>query len=163
MYSFSEIETTCLDDNATPWIPMSRNQSGIEIKYFRIDPVRGEFICALKMQPGVSLPAHHHTGTVIVYTLQGEWKYREHDWVARAGSVVFETAASRHSPETLPDSGVVITFNVVSGELLFLDSEGQLIGTENWRTSAHRYLKFCERNGVASRDLSGLSLSRPFA
>jgi len=38
-----------------------------------------------------------------------------------------------------------------------------LIGTENWRTSAHRYLKFCERNGVASRDLSGLSLSRPFA
>jgi 2,4'-dihydroxyacetophenone dioxygenase len=157
-YSFTEVATTCLHDDATPWMPLSSKQPDIEIKYFRIDPVRGEFICSLRMQPGVNLPAHHHTGTVIVYTLQGAWKYREHDWIARPGSVVFETAASRHTPETLADAGEVITFNIVSGELLFLDPDGQLIATENWRTAAHRYLKFCERNGMTPRDLSSQGL-----
>jgi hypothetical protein len=153
-YQFSEIATTCLADDATPWMPMSRQQPDIEIKYFRIDPVRGEFICLLRMQPGVSLPAHHHTGTVIVYTLQGAWKYREHAWSAGAGSLVFETAAARHTPQTLPNAGVVITFNVVSGELLFLDDEDRLLGTENWRSAARRYLKHCERHGLTPLDLS---------
>jgi quercetin dioxygenase-like cupin family protein len=156
MLTFDEIETRCLNDDASPWMPLARDQAGIEIKYFRIDPVRGEVLCSLRMQPGMHLPAHHHTGTVIVYTLQGSWKYREHDWIARPGSVVFETAASRHTPETLADSGVVHTFNVVQGELLFLDAEDRLIGTENWRSAARRYLKHCERHGLMPQDLSGI-------
>lgn len=161
MLSFERIETACLNDDTTPWISMYRDQPGIEIKYFRIDPVRGEVLCSLRMQAGMQLPAHHHTGTVIVYTLQGSWKYQEHDWIARAGSVVFETAASRHTPETLPDSEVVHTFNVVSGELLFLDADDKLIATENWRTALHRYLKHCERNQLTPLDLSGFGALPP--
>lgn len=157
MLTFEQIETRCLNDDATPWIPMYRDRPGIDIKYFRIDPVRGEVLCSLRMQAGMQLPAHHHTGTVIVYTLQGSWKYQEHDWVAHAGSVVFETASSRHTPETLPDSGVVHTFNVVSGELLFLDADGKLVATENWRSALHRYLKHCERNQLTPLDLSGFA------
>lgn len=155
MTPFSPFDTACLNDAATPWIPLDRNRPGIDIKYFRIDPVRGEVLCSLRMQPGMHLPAHHHTGTVIVYTLEGAWKYREHDWIARPGSVVFETAATRHTPETLADSGVVHTFNVVQGELLFLDDENRLLASENWRTAAHRYRKHCEHHGIAILDLTG--------
>src|ERR1700722_11669856 len=31
-YSFTEVATTCLDDDATPWMPLSSKQPDIEIK-----------------------------------------------------------------------------------------------------------------------------------
>jgi 2,4'-dihydroxyacetophenone dioxygenase len=155
MTPFPPLDTRCLDDAATPWIPLLDDRPGIDVKYFRIDPIRGEVLASLRMQPGMNLPAHHHTGTVIVYTLEGRWKYKEHDWTAGPGSVVFETAATRHTPQTLPDSGVVHTFNVVQGELLFLDADNRLLASENWRTAAHRYRRHCKRHGLVPLDLSG--------
>jgi 2,4'-dihydroxyacetophenone dioxygenase len=38
----------------------------------------------MKAPLDVQLPRHHHTGTVMVYTVEGKWKYAEHDWVAGA-------------------------------------------------------------------------------
>ena len=29
----------------------------------------------MKAPAGVQLPKHHHTGTVMVYTIEGKWKY----------------------------------------------------------------------------------------
>ena len=60
-------------------------------------PVHGETVTLLKAPAGTRCRATT-TGTVIVYTVKGAWKYVEHDWVAREGSVVYETASTRPYP-----------------------------------------------------------------
>jgi len=151
---FESINTGCLDGNDTPWMPFAPYRNDVMIKYFKIDPVRGETITLLKVPAGMELPRHHHTGTVIVYTVQGSWKYKEHDWIAHAGSVVYETASTRHTPVALADGPDIITFNIVAGELLYLDDKDNIIAVENWKTSMERYLNHCKANGIATKDLS---------
>lgn len=131
---YQNIDTACIDADATPWMPFAPYSDEVMVKYFKLDPVQGEMIALLKIPAGVSMAKHHHTGVVIVYTLAGAWKYREHDWIARAGSCVYETAATSHTPEALPDEGEVVTFNIVKGELLYLDDKDNIIAAENWKT-----------------------------
>jgi len=151
---FENIGTACIDGESTPWMPFSPYSNDVFIKYFKIDPVRGETITLLKAPAGAQLPKHHHTGTVVVYTVQGAWKYKEHDWVARVGSVVYETASSAHTPEAVSAEGEVITFNIITGELLYLDEKDNIIACENWKTSMKRYLAYCVATGVTPKDLS---------
>ncbi len=153
---FETIDTGCLNADESPWIPYAPYSEEVMIKYFKIDPVRGETVSLLKLPGGSKLSMHHHTGTVIVYTVQGQWKYLEHDWTASAGSVVYETASTRHTPVALSDEAV-ITFNIVVGELLYLDDSGKVIAMENWRTAMDRYLSHCRKHGIVPRDLSSFA------
>ncbi len=154
---FEQIDTGCIDGDSTPWMPFSPYSSDVMIKYFKIDPVRGETITLLRAPAGTEMPKHHHTGTVIVYTIEGEWKYKEHDWVARAGSVVYETASTAHTPQVVSKTGQITTFNIVCGELLYLDDKDNIIAVENWKTSMQRYLDYCKAHGVAVKDLSSFA------
>ena len=118
---YENIEASCFSDELLPWLPMGLGAEA-QVKYFRCDPIRGELIALLKAPSTTKLPRHHHSGTVIVYTLKGKWKYQEHDWVAGPGSVVYETAASTHTPEALPEGGPeVVALNVISGDLVYYD------------------------------------------
>ena len=113
----------------------------------------------MKVPLGVQLPKHHHSGTVMVYTIEGKWKYEEHDWVAGPGSIVFETAASAHTFEVVEagESGYVTTLVQVNGDLLFLDDKGNIIALENWKTSLNRYLAYCEQHGIEPKDLTAFN------
>jgi 2,4'-dihydroxyacetophenone dioxygenase len=35
-------------------------------------------------------------GTVHGYALRGQWRYQEHDWVAKRGTFIFEPAGEDH-------------------------------------------------------------------
>jgi 2,4'-dihydroxyacetophenone dioxygenase len=96
--NYENVRTSCIDVERLPWIPFTPYSAEVELKYVKLDPVRGEVIALLKSPAGIQMPRHHHSGTVIVHTLAGRWKYVEHDWVAGPGSVVFETAGSEHTP-----------------------------------------------------------------
>jgi hypothetical protein len=125
------------------------------VKYLKLDPIRGETIFLMKVPAGTQLPRHHHSGTVIVYTIEGQWKYKEHDWTAGPGSVVYETAATSHTPEAL--GGDVQVLNIVLGDLLFTDDQGRVRAIENWKTGLDRYLAHCKEHGIAPRDLTAFS------
>ncbi|EGC99719.1 hypothetical protein B1M_35206, partial [Burkholderia sp. TJI49] len=116
-------------------------------------PTRGEIIALMKSPGRGQLPKHHHTGTVIVYTLKGRWKYVEHDWVAGPGSLVFETAASSHTPQALPGEEIV-TLNIVQGELVYLDENDRILSIENWKSAMQRYLSHCERHRIVPKDIT---------
>ncbi|AYQ91716.1 2,4'-dihydroxyacetophenone dioxygenase family protein [Burkholderia gladioli] len=129
----------CLQHDDLPWLPMADALPGLAIKYLHIDVARDELSVLLRMPVGTMLPRHRHEGTVFVYTLEGEWRYREYDWVARAGSTVLEPAGSVHTPETLASpSGDVITFNVMRGDLVLLDEAGHDVARENCRVALLR-------------------------
>jgi 2,4'-dihydroxyacetophenone dioxygenase len=148
------VQTSVIDDESLPWVPFAPYSNDVFLKYFKLDPIRGEMIVLMKVPAGMELPRHHHSGTAIVYTIKGRWKYKEHDWIAGPGSVVFETAASSHTPEAVSREGHVLVLNIVVGDLIFLSEEGQVLAIENWKTGLQRYLSFCERAGIIPRDLT---------
>ena len=155
---YENVATECIDDASIPWVPFAPYSSDVLLKYFKLDPIRGESISVLKAPAGTQMPKHHHTGTVIVYTLKGRWKYAEHDWIAGPGSVVFETAGSSHTPVMVRgDDDEVITFNIVQGDLIYLNENDQVIAMENWKTSMDRYLAYCEANGIIPKDLTAFA------
>lgn len=149
-----QIDTVVIDAESLPWMPFAPFSDEILIKYIKADPIRGEVINMLKAPPGSELPMHHHSGTVIVYTIQGSWKYKEHDWVAGPGSIVYETAASRHTPEVVNTSGDLIVLNIILGDLVFLGENDQVLAIENWKTSVGRYEAFCKRENIEMLDLT---------
>jgi 2,4'-dihydroxyacetophenone dioxygenase len=154
---YENVATECIDDASIPWVPFAPYSSDVLLKYFKLDPIRGESITVLKAPAGAQMPRHHHTGTVIVYTLKGRWKYAEHDWVAGPGSVVFETAGSSHTPVTVPGDDEVVTFNIVQGDLIYLNEADQVIAMENWKTGMDRYFAYCEANNITPKDLTAFA------
>lgn len=152
---YEKIDTALINADALPWVPFTPYTEEVSIKLLKADPVRGETITLLKAPVAMALPKHHHTGTVIVYTVAGAWRYLEHDWVATPGSLVFETAATSHTAVGVKGHGEeIITLNITVGDLLYLDDSDQVIAKENWLSMVERYRAFCAANGVAEQDVT---------
>ncbi|RZU38723.1 ChrR-like protein with cupin domain [Fluviicoccus keumensis] len=150
---FEGINTGVIDVDALPWMPFLPYTDKAFVKAIKVDPVRGEWITLLKAPADMVLPKHHHSGTVHVYTLSGSWKYQEHDWVATAGSFVFETAGTAHTPVGVGDAEI-ITLNIVQGDWIILGENDQVLAIENWKTVMRRYLDFCAATGLTPVDIS---------
>ncbi len=150
------IDTALIDVESLPWIPFTPYSDEIFLKLIKADPVRGEWVVLLKVPGGSELPMHNHSGTVMVWTISGSWRYKEHSWVATAGSFVFETAGTRHTPIALGDEESV-TLDIVVGDLVFVSPEGAVLAIENWKSMVDRYLNFCKANGIKPVDVTSFS------
>jgi quercetin dioxygenase-like cupin family protein len=149
-----KVGTAMINVDALPWIPFLPYSDQIFIKIIKLNPINGEWISLLKLPGGVELPKHHHAGTVHVYTVEGRWRYKEHDWIAGPGSFVFETAASAHTPIAEPGPDVV-TLNIVVGDWNIIDETGAVLAVENWRSMLARYKDHCAAHGLATVDITG--------
>ena len=45
----------------------------------------------------LTLGCYCHSSPVHVYTIKGEWGYKEHDWIAKDGTYVFEPPGETHT------------------------------------------------------------------
>src|SRR5271157_1522389 len=133
MMNYQNVATSYIDAESYPWIPFSPYSDVVFIKALKAEPVSGTFITLLKAPANVQLPRHHHCGTVIVYTISGQWRYLEHDWVATPGSLVYETAASTHTPVGCGESEI-ITLNIQVGDSIFMDAKDNVLAIENYKT-----------------------------
>lgn len=153
--AYEGIDTGLIDCDELPWLPYTPFTDQAHIKLIQADPIRGETITFLRAPVGLQLPKHHHTGTVIVYTVKGAWRYLEHDWVATPGSVVFETASSSHTPIAVEGHGdEIITLNITVGELIYLGENDQPIASDNWKTMVERYVTYCAAEGITPKDVT---------
>lgn len=156
---YESIDTAAINAEDLPWVPFAPYSDEVLVKYIKCDPVRGETITLLKSPAGVTMPKHHHSGTVIVYTIKGAWKYLEHDWISKEGGVVFETAGTSHTPVALAEYGdEIITLNIVQGDLLYFDEHDNLCAIENWKSGVERYLAYCKANGIEAKDITSFSV-----
>lgn len=161
---FDGVDAPYSAEEGLPWLPFSPHAALVSVKLYAADPAREEVVVLLRAPPGIELPPHRSTGATTIYTLQGRWKYREHDWVAGPGSVVLEPADTRHTPRILADStDDTILLVIANGDLQLLDAEDRIIGIENWRTATDRYLTYCQANDIQPRDLSCSLKARPAA
>ncbi|MCI4644127.1 MAG: 2,4'-dihydroxyacetophenone dioxygenase family protein [Hyphomonadaceae bacterium] len=149
---YESIGVTHVSGSDLPWVPWEVGE-GLAYKLFKVDPVHGVMVAALLAPAGTQLGRHRHTGFVQLYTIQGAWKYNEHNWIARGGDVVYETANSIHSFTILPGEDVV-TFIVFNGTLEFLDDDDNLIHTESWQSMLERQNNFIRESGTEVPDVT---------
>jgi hypothetical protein len=64
----------------------------------QVDVGEGLWIVENIFQKSYAVQTHKHTGPVYAYTTRGAWKYREYDYVNRAGST--ETCSRCGWPST---------------------------------------------------------------
>jgi quercetin dioxygenase-like cupin family protein len=150
------LETLHLDSAALPEVPFIPYSEHVTIKLLRIDRASGQLSLILKGPPGAQIGRHKHYGSVTLYTISGAWRYLEHDWIARAGDFIFETASSSHTFVTEGDEQVEV-FAIVEGALEFQDDDGNPIAIEDWQSMHERYLAYCEEQGIEPTDVTELS------
>ena len=77
---------------------------------------------------------HLNPSVVVGYVIKGSWRYLEHDWVARAGSFVYEPPGEIHTlvvdEASGPDNEMITFFNI-SGAMVYVDATGQPSGYED--------------------------------
>ena len=148
-----------VDGESVPWVPFTPYSNKVEIKYLRLDPVRGEIIALVRLPAGARLPAHEHSGEVMVYTLEGRWKYLECEWIAGPGSMMFETAPTLHTPQVVGKEIHAITFNIIAGNTTFYAGDRRVLAVENWKSALQRYRTYCRQAGITPRDLTSRGTS----
>ena len=149
------IEAEHLDGATRPWIPFTPVSDRIHLKYFRIDPRRGELLASVRIPPGSRLAPHYLTGPLIAHTTRGSWRYSGRNWVSRAGDTVDVAAGSMHAIEGVGEDDAEL-FAIFSGELLFFDEDGSLTWEESWKTAMERYVEYCAEHWLSPHDLTRL-------
>jgi hypothetical protein len=142
-----------LDDERL-WVPYGENVWFMPCSF---DVTKGGFANVLKVLPGARLSKHYHISTVHGYTLRGSWHYLEHDWVAKAGTYIFEPPGEAHTlvvdaSETEP----MMTFFVLSGALIYVNEDGTFQGYDDGFTLLDLARKHYESIGLGTNYVDGL-------
>jgi quercetin dioxygenase-like cupin family protein len=142
--NFSPVPGYHIPDAEGPWIP---GEPGTSNKFLNFDLGRNSFAVLLRCEPGSGIKRHYHTGTVAGYTLQGSWKYDEYEWIAKAGSFVYEPAGEAHTLRILGNEPMLAFFHVL-GPHITLDDEGKQVGYVDAFSIIEYLREYCQETGT---------------
>ena len=138
------------------WMPYAE---GVWLQPACFNVTSGGLTVLLKGMPGAQLGVHYHTGPVRGFTMQGNWRYLEHDWVAGPGSFIFEPAGEAHTlviTEESPEPALILF--MIEGALISLDKpvEGTMIALEDVFSALKMFRDHYRANGLDESHLNGL-------
>jgi len=116
------------------------------LKVIMIDEGQGLWESENVFQKGFEVQTHKHTGPVYGYTTSGAWKYKEYDYVNRAGSFLFEPAGSEHTLQCIEDDTHV--WFQMYGSNLNLDEDGNIASVADGAGTLAHYYARCEEAGL---------------
>jgi len=122
---------------------------GNKLKVLQVKEREGLWIVENIFMNGFEVQKHRHTGPVWGYTTTGAWKYKEYDYVNRAGSFLYEPAGSVHTL-MVPDDTVGLTdvWFQIYGANLNLDADGNVEMVTDASTVLRSYMHRCEKQGL---------------
>ena len=136
-----------LGDEEIPWVGIP-DGSLMKVVYARVQ--EGLWIIRNRFKAGFEVATHKHTGPVFGYTSSGAWKYKEYDYVNRAGSFLYEPAGSIHTlmvPEdTTEDTDVWFQ---IHGANLNLNPDGSIESVVDAKLVSDAYFALCEMQGLS--------------
>jgi len=118
---------------------------GAKLKVLQVKLGENLWIIENVFQAGYEVQTHRHTGPVFGYTTSGAWKYKEYDYVNRAGSFLYEPAGSIHTLQCIEDETQV--WFQMYGANVNLDSEGNVTSVVDAHTTVAFYLEACKQAG----------------
>jgi 2,4'-dihydroxyacetophenone dioxygenase len=137
----AEIAVGAIPDDERVWVPQA------PLVWFRpllLNTVTGSWCNLLRVRRSGVLSRHIHPSVVVGYVIKGAWRYLEHDWVARAGSFVYEPPGEIHTlvVDEVAGEPEMITFFNISGAMVYVDEAGQASGYEDVFTK----IEMCRRH-----------------
>jgi quercetin dioxygenase-like cupin family protein len=126
-----------------PWVDIG---DGSKLKVIQVKEREGLWIVENIFQNGYVVQKHRHTGPVWGYTVSGAWKYKEYDYVNRAGSFLYEPAGSVHTLECIEDD-TQVWFHMY-GANLNLDADGNVESVFDGAGALAAYYALCEAEGL---------------
>jgi 2,4'-dihydroxyacetophenone dioxygenase len=120
--------------------------SGSLLKVIHVKAGEGLWIVENIFTNGYEVPTHRHTGPVWGYTVSGAWKYKEYDYVNRAGSFLYEPAGSVHTLQSIEDDTRV--WFQIYGANLNLDADGNVETIADGAGTLAYYYAMCEEMGL---------------
>lgn len=127
-------------------LPFVEIGNGSLLKVLQVKQGEGLWIIENVFQAGFEVQPHRHTGPVFGYTTSGAWKYKEYDYVNRAGSFLYEPAGSVHTLQCIEDDTRV--WFQMYGANLDLDDAGEITGVVDGATTLAFYLAACKEQGL---------------
>jgi quercetin dioxygenase-like cupin family protein len=127
-------------------IPFVDIGEGNLLRVLQVKAGEGLWIIENIFQAGYEVETHKHTGPVYGYTTSGAWKYKEYEYVNRAGSFLYEPAGSMHTLQCLEDNTRV--WFQMYGSNINLDTEGNITSVVDGPLTLEFYLAMCEANGL---------------
>ncbi len=119
---------------------------GSLLKVLQVKRGEGLWIIENVFQAGYEVEKHRHTGPVFGYTTSGAWKYKEYDYVNRAGSFLYEPAGSEHTLQCIEDNTRV--WFQMYGSNINLDENGEISSVVDGQVTLDFYLAMCLENGL---------------
>jgi 2,4'-dihydroxyacetophenone dioxygenase len=138
-------------DDELPWVDIG---DGSKLKVLQIKEREGLWIIRNIFSPGYQVQTHKHTGPVYAFTLSGAWRYRESDFVNRAGSFLYEPAGSVHTL-VVPAENTEPTdvYFAIWGANLNLDAHGNVESIVDAGLILQAYHALCEAQGLPKPDV----------
>lgn len=137
------------DSGSLPWIPSPvPGKSSRPLRFLRGN--RG-FVELLRMEPGVAMPSHRHTGETHAFNLAGSRRLASGE-VIGPGGYVYEPPGNVDSWEVIGEEPL-IALVVVMGEVEDLAPDGHVRGVANAATRFVEYQTFCREHGMEMLDL----------
>ena len=119
---------------------------GSSLKVIQVKETEGLWIVENIFQAGYEVQRHKHTGPVYAYTTSGAWKYKEYEYVNRAGSFLYEPAGSVHTLQCVEDNTHV--WFQMYGANLNLDADGNVESVFDGAGALAAYYMLCEAGGL---------------
>lgn len=119
---------------------------GSQLRVLQVKPKEGLWIVENIFQAGYEIDTHKHTGPVWGYTRSGAWKYKEYDYVNRAGSFLYEPAGSVHTLQCIEDDTQV--WFQMYGSNINLDADGNVASVVDGAMTLEFYLGMCAELGL---------------
>jgi 2,4'-dihydroxyacetophenone dioxygenase len=139
-------EAVHLGADDIPWVELG---DGSLMRLLQVRIREGLWIVHTRFNPGYEVQTHKHTGPVWGYTNSGAWKYKEYDYVNRAGSFLYEPAGSIHTLMVPPDTvGMTDVWFQIYGANLNLDPDGNIDLVTDASTVLRSYMNRCEKQGL---------------
>ena len=121
------------------------------LKVIQVKEREGLWIVENVFQAGFEVQKHRHTGPVWGYTTSGAWKYKEYDYVNRAGSFLYEPAGSIHTLQCVEDDTRV--WFQMYGVNLNLAADGSIESVFDGPGALEAYYALCEAEGLPRPDV----------
>jgi 2,4'-dihydroxyacetophenone dioxygenase len=119
---------------------------GSLLKVLQVKEREGLWIVENIFKAGYEVQKHRHTGPVYAYTTSGAWKYKEYDYVNRAGSFLYEPANSVHTLQAVEDDTRV--WFQIYGANLNLDENDNVVSVYDAALTLAGYYALCEAAGL---------------
>ena len=140
----AEIAISAIPDDERVWVPQAPD---VWFRPLLMNTVTGSWCNLLRVRKSGVLSRHIHPSWVTGYVIKGAWRYLEHDWVAKAGSFVYEPPGEIHTlvVDEVVGEPEMITHFTIHGAMIYLDDNGQTTGYEDVFTK----IEMCRKHYAA--------------